>query len=127
MSQKTPQKLYEKILYSKVMLLILLVAIFFMGKGVIGLYDKKQSTGETLELIRAEWERAQERRSVLEKKLDDFETEKGIEMEIRDMFNVAKEGEKVIVIVDTPKEEEVEEIQKEALWYRIIDIFLFWR
>ena len=98
-----------------------------MGKGVIGLYDKKQSTGETLELIRAEWERAQERRSVLEKKLDDFETEKGIEMEIRDMFNVAKEGEKVIVIVDTPKEEEVEEIQKEALWYRIIDIFLFWR
>jgi len=31
------------------------------------------------------------------------------------------------VIVDTPKEEEVEEIQKEALWYRIIDIFLFWR
>jgi cell division protein FtsB len=39
-------------------------------------------------------------------KLSDLNTEKGIEEDIREKFSVAKEGEKVIVIVDEEKEVE---------------------
>jgi len=120
MSEQKEKKLYEKVFYSKITLVFLIVLIFFMSKAVLGLYEKKQNTRESLEVAELELERAEARKSLLNEKLDSFSTEKGIEMEIRDMFNVAREGEKVIVIVDEEKNiSNDDEGGSGGLWNRI--------
>lgn len=94
------KKPHKRLLYSRLAIVPLLVAIFFVFKAVVVQYDKKQGTGESLEVALLEKERVDARARLLEEKLDQFGSERGIEMEIRNMFNVAKEGEKVIVVVN---------------------------
>jgi len=80
-----------------VFLFILLVA---MGKGVWGLVQKNQ-------MARDNYNEAENRLVELEKEKKQLmanvailKTERGIETEIRKNFSVAKEGERVITIVD---------------------------
>ena len=127
MMKENEKKLYERILYSKISLIILVVIIFLMSKAVLGLYEKKQSTDESLYLAEAELERALARTTLLENKLESFGTKKGIEMEIRDMFNVAKEGERVIVIVDDSRVNDTEKDEEISFFSKIKRVLIFWR
>jgi len=98
--------------------------IFFSGKAILGLYEKEQSTNETLEIVNDEFIRIQDRKEFLEAKLKLLATPKGIEMEIRDMFNVAKEGEKVMVVVDDVSKDDLDgTTEKVGLWQKIKNIF----
>ena len=63
----------------------------------------------------------------MQAKIDYLNSERGLEEEIRDKFNVAKEGEEVIVIVG-PEIGKPDDTKKEGslvkgLWSRILDVF----
>ncbi|PIP87063.1 hypothetical protein COW81_02125 [Candidatus Campbellbacteria bacterium CG22_combo_CG10-13_8_21_14_all_36_13] len=117
-------KTYEKFLYSKTSLVVLIIMIFFSGKAVLNLYEKEQSTSETLEVVTNEFNKIQDRKEFLESKLKSLATPKGIEMEIRDMFNVAKEGERVMVVVEkTSNDEDINVNEKKGIWQKIKNIF----
>lgn len=93
------RKLKER-LYSIPVLLVLLVLLFVALNGAWNMYGKYASNSAELSRMRAEAADMRERREELTGKLRYLETDKGVEEEIRNKYNVVKEGEEVVVIVD---------------------------
>lgn len=96
----------RKLLYSRPMVFILLLAVLWVGKAAWGVYlkerDSRQKLGHTMEELAA----LKTRQVSLQEKIDRFKTEQGVEAEIREQFPVAKPGERMVVIVEdqaTPK------------------------
>ncbi|TSD02648.1 MAG: hypothetical protein Athens071416_584 [Parcubacteria group bacterium Athens0714_16] len=101
------KKRYYKILYLRIILLVLIVLTVIFGKGAWNMYEKERIANENL--INAEREL-----SVI----------KGIEKELRKKFDVVKEGEKVIMIVDKKEGTENSVIKdKTGFWNWIKSIF----
>lgn len=76
--------------------------------------------------VEAEATALQARKDALEAEVQYLSDERGIEAEMRRQFDVAKEGEKVVVIVEEEEDEQIETIEVEAStnekrWYE------FWR
>ena len=74
----------------------------FMASGTWGVYQKASLAREQRERFEQELIQLQVRHADLEAKLNALTTERGIEEEIRERYSVAKKGESVVVIVDTP-------------------------
>jgi len=124
MSSILKKKRYERMLYSRPMAVFLIVLIFFLSRAVIGVYEKAQSTSENMEVAHEELITLQERGDLLEDKLSTLGTPKGVEAEIRDKFNVIKEGESVIMLIDSDVEEVGDsESTKRSFWQKIKGIF----
>ena len=101
---------YEKrkmrnVLYSKPVLVLLGVVVLLFIYSVWGAYQKETETKEKWKAREEVLTELEGRESELEEEIDRLNTEKGIEAEIRSKFEVAKEGEEVIVIVEPPEEE----------------------
>lgn len=85
---------------------------------------------EKREAAEAELRAQKERRALMEGKVNHLKEDRGIEEEIRNRFDVAKEGEQVVILVgDAPKQEsttesimDVREGKSESFW----SIFKFW-
>ena len=102
---------YEKrkarnIVYSKPMLVILAILVIAFMYSVYGALEKERETRVVKNQRAAVLEELSEREEVLQLEIDRLNTEKGIEAEIRSKFEVAKDGEEVIVIVEAPSGEE---------------------
>jgi len=64
------------------------------------------------------------RETALQEEIDRLSTQKGIEAEIRGKFEVGKEGEEMIIIVDNPEEEDQKNTGLEkTFWQKIFDWF----
>jgi len=120
---------YEKrrlkhILFSKVTLLILGVAVAFFVTAVWDVYQKAQETAVKRAQREAELAELQEREAMLRSELDRLSTARGLEEEIRGRFEVVREGEGIIVIVDPSEEESQVAAAKEAgFWERLFGWF----
>lgn len=108
-SQK--RRMMKKI-YSIPVLIFLLIILFFVLKGTWGIFKKSSFSEKQRIAVEAELIALQERKNSIEKKIQRLNTETGIEEEIRSKFDVAKEGERLIVIVD--EEEKVLTDEKEG-------------
>jgi len=102
---------YEKrkmrnIVYSKPALVLLGIIMLAFVYSVYGAIQKERETRVVREQRESVLNELHEREEVLQKEIDRLNTEKGVESEIRSKFEVAKEGEEVIVIVEAPEEEE---------------------
>jgi len=64
----------------------------------------------------------EERKEALERNIETLSTDRGVEQEIRNKFEVSKEGERVIVLVDK-KDEENEPLKKRGIFSYILDLF----
>lgn len=91
--------------------------------GIVGwntwdMYTKWRTSNDALAEARIAYSELQEREAFLNQQIGVLETDAGVEAEVRDRFGVAKEGEKVIVILD---EEEQNEIVEEdgGFWSRV--------
>jgi len=77
----------------------------------------------------AELERETDRRSELEKKVEKLNSEQGIESEIRKNFDVAREGETVVVLVEEDRSM-IEPLplssQKLPIWRRFLNFIIPW-
>lgn len=100
-----------------------LLLLWFMG-GVWGVHTKEHETRAKRIESAAELEALEQRATALEAEIDKLSTPRGQEEEIRQKFEVAREGEEVIVILD-PEEEEVveEEVEEPSLWQKILNWF----
>ncbi len=99
MTMLSKQKNRKNILYTIPVLLVFFVLLFFIGKAAWNTYGKMTQSSERRQQAEAELAELESRYDALSEKVEYLETEKGIEEEIRTKFNVAKEGEKVFVIV----------------------------
>ncbi|HEY1037241.1 MAG TPA: septum formation initiator family protein [Candidatus Paceibacterota bacterium] len=115
----------RKRLYSKTVLLVLFIFVLLVARGVVSVYFKERES-------RVEMERANEQRAELQARYDrikdrsdHLQSDAGIEAEIRSKFDVIKEGEGVIVIVDKelPVVEEDKRGVLKKFWDSVVGVF----
>ncbi len=111
------------ILYSKPLLLFLALIVIGMTYSVYGALEKERDTRTTRDQRATVLDELHIREHVLQQEIDRLNTEKGIESEIRSKFEVAKDGEEVIIIVEAPEEAEEDVVPEEekGFWARLFD------
>lgn len=95
------KRLIKRIIYSKVTIFIVAVLLFLVSRGTWKAYGDAKMTKENSDLAVQELNELKGRESVIENQIAELSTLEGREKEIRSKFQVAKEGEKMIMIVDS--------------------------
>ena len=93
--------------HSPLMLMVLLVIFVLFLYNMIGLVEREKETSKKKEQILAQIETLRNRESLLSKDISKLKTPEGIEETIRDKYQVTKEGEKMVVIVDSDNKDEL--------------------
>lgn len=93
---------FRRFCYSKVTIFFMIVFIGLLLPGVYNIYTKNMESVKDKEAALRQLDDLQDREKSLSTKVNYEGTDRGIEGEIRGKFNVAKTGESVIVLVDTP-------------------------
>ncbi len=88
-------------IYSKTTAVILFFLIILVGRGTWNIYQKYQESSQNADRVSVELAKLQGRQADLQKSLSHLDTDEGVEEEIRQKFQVSKDGEKVFVIVDS--------------------------
>lgn len=124
----------KSFLYSKPVIFGLFLIAIVMSVTVYDRYVVAKEMEGKLETKRAELELLKQRAEVLDAKVKYLEDERGIEEELRNRFDVARQGEQVVVLIDpkrgdvketstTPDKEETENIEEKSFW----SILKFWQ
>jgi cell division protein FtsB len=116
----------NKFWHSPLILILLLIFVVFFSYNIIDLVKKKNETSAKKELILDEIESLNSRASRISNDIAKLETEEGKEEIIREKYQVAKEGEKMVVIVDsedTKNEIKREEKTGHGLWNWMKNLF----
>ena len=114
-------------IYSWPFLVLLVVISVFLAHGVWGVYQQELQTRINKNQRLTHLKELEVRKSALQDEINRLSTERGIEEEIRQKFEVAKEGESVIVIVEPPNDSYTEEGDYRGVIQRVIDTVIFWR
>lgn len=88
------------VLYSKAVIFVLIFITILMSVSVYNRFTVSQEMKEKLEAKRIELAELETRAQVLDAKVKYLEDERGIEEELRNRFDVAKEGEQVVVLLE---------------------------
>ena len=99
-------------------LVFLFIVLFFIMKGSFGVYQKYSLSKNRLENSQADLAVLEEKKENIENKIEKIQTDTGIEKEVRSKFDVAREGEKLIIIVED--EVKVDEQEKETGFFTTI-------
>jgi cell division protein FtsB len=95
---------YQKFIYSKVTLIILIIVIFFLLNAVWNVYKKQAMTKDNLIKTATVYESLQAREKMLSSEIERLKTDSGAEEEIRERYGLIRPGEEVIIIVDEHKD-----------------------
>lgn len=118
---------YKKYLYSKLVILVLFVLLIMMLRGTFNIYRKEKESRIELQRIEAQKLELEGRFNDIKSKAEHIQADVGIEEEIRKKFDVVKDGEGVIVIVEKELPLEVEAEKKNVLqrfWQSVKGVFV---
>lgn len=101
------------------MVAVLVVFNIIAVKGVWNMFRKYSESSRNLSVAEAEKNELMERKEALSDKLGRLSSDSGMDEEIRRRFGVAKEGEKVIVIVDEQKAQVSEAVKEYGWWQKL--------
>jgi len=88
-------------LYSKFTIAVLLIVLGLLSWSVLERYSVERDMAAKRAEKEAELSQLEERAAALEAKVDHLRNERGLEEEIRSRFDVAKEGEQVVILLDS--------------------------
>jgi cell division protein FtsB len=91
---------FKNVLNSRPVLVFLGVLVVFFAFGVIGFMGKLQLTEANRKNAENKVAELEKEKSTLTSDIAKLETKSGIEESIREKFGLAREGEKMIIIVD---------------------------
>ncbi len=91
-------------LYSKVTIGLIATLALLVFVSVYKRYQVERQVAERRAAAEAELKELKERAVFLEEKVSHLENERGLEEEIRTRFDVAKEGEQVVIILENENE-----------------------
>ncbi len=100
----------HNILHSKVSVIVIIVFAIYLSISVFERFSVERDMAERRFVSEKELAELRARKEILEKKVKSLEEENGIESEIRRNFDVVKEGEQVVIIIDD--EDVTEEISE---------------
>jgi len=114
----------RQIVYSRLAIVVLLGLVVFLGMQVWDVFQKERSTHTNKKQQERELSELREREGVLRKEVERLETESGLESEIREKFEVGREGEGLIIVIN-PLEENAASSYTEGqgFWERVLSWF----
>lgn len=119
------RKKVRKFLYSKAMLVVLLILVVFVARGAWNIHEKAAiARAERIQAAK-ELTGLQDHQGELEASLVRLKSGRGIEEEVRQKFTVARPGEEVVVIVDEQekKSENGGTSSKVGFWENFLGVF----
>ena len=116
------KKKIRRFLYSPLALCILIALIALIGKATWSVYAKERESRKNLDRATEELAALEGRQKNLSAKIDRLKTPEGIEAEIREQFQVAKQGERMVVVVEDKTVPQVEE-KKSSFVSKFFDFF----
>jgi cell division protein FtsB len=118
------KKQFNKIVYSKVNFVILLVLIIFLARSTYDIYKKYRVSADDYAIVKKDYDGLTSRKEMLSSEISRINTGTGMEEEIRSKFDVAKPGETVVVVVDGTSSTSTDEGNtKNSFWSNILSIF----
>lgn len=110
-------------LYTKPVVAVLLIVTGLLSVSVFERYQVEREMAARRLAAEEEYQMLQERKASLQEDVDYLSGERGIEEEIRKHFDVAKEGEQVVILLgeDPEPEPEIKPAEPRKKWYQ------FWR
>lgn len=122
---KKSKRLIRRIIYSKISIVVLAIIVFFMFNAMIEGYKTAKNARIERERIEKNLSDLGEREEYLREEIEHLNTEIGIEEEIRSRFNVVKDGEEMVVVVN-PISENTNNKQKKANFAGTVDKIKKW-
>ena len=95
--KKNPN-LFKRIIFSRGMALAIILAVVFVGYGLVSLLEKSIDASKGRKIAESQAADLSRQQQDLSKKLADLNTADGQEAALREQFPVVKEGEHVVVI-----------------------------
>ncbi len=117
------KKVIKNIIYSKVSLLILFVLLILVAKGAWNAYGDARVTKENKTLAEQQLLELGERGDSILAEIEQLNTQEGKEKEIRSKFSVIKDGEKMIMVVDSKDSLVDYSKEKNSVWERFLRLF----
>ena len=117
----------RQFMYSKPVLIGLLLLVAVVGKSTWSVYQKAQESAANLQEASKQLQVVADRQSALQAQVERLSTKRGIEEEVRSKFQVAKKGEEVAVIVSvTPEASGTPAVEERpGFWARVGAFFGF--
>jgi cell division protein FtsB len=113
----------NKILYSKVSLVILLIVVIILGKATYNIYQKYKLSSENYAAVKTDYDNLKNRQNMLQSEITRLKTDAGVEEEIRSKFNVAKPGETVVTVINGSSSSSTNNNVKKSFWTSFWSIF----
>jgi cell division protein FtsB len=116
---------FKRYLYSKFTLVVLLGILVLLVPGVWNMFQKEEETRANLNEQELILEELKQREANLRAEIERLSSERGVEEELRSKFEIGKEGEEAIVIVNPSEDESTAagKAQKKSFWQKLLDIF----
>lgn len=86
--------------HSPLVLIVLFCILVLFAYNIVGLIKKERETNQKKNIILSNIESLRNREKSLSSDIEKLKTDEGVEETIRDKYQVVKEGEKMVVIVD---------------------------
>lgn len=109
-----------RLMWRRVGAIVMLAVIAAALRGVWGVYQKSQEAAMLRVEAEAKLAELQDRERVLRNGIANLKSKQGIEAELRERYDLAAEGESVVVIVsppETPPELKPTRFQKFRSWF----------
>jgi cell division protein FtsB len=111
------------LLYHRVTISILFLFLLIVAHSTWDVYSKKRESEELERISLMHKNELESRDNELKSQIDRLQTEPGIEAEIRSKFNVSKDKENVVLIVDSQSSTTKPAEENKGLWERIKSVF----
>jgi cell division protein FtsB len=111
---------WRRVVYSKTILVILLILLVWLGNSTYGIYTKQQKSQNNLARTQEELKDLEKRQQDLQAKIQRLNQATGVDEEIINKFRMVKEGEKMIVLVDTPEVDTSISTVTEKSWLDVV-------
>lgn len=110
-------------IYNKITLSVFFVIVLISLFSTFNVWRKKVESQKLTESSESKVAELEARKVFIDDQIVKLNTEEGIEEEIRSKFSVAKEGEKVVVVVNDDLDNNIETEEKRSLWQKFLDFF----
>src|SRR3989344_286558 len=118
------RRLFRQALYSRLVLILLVLIISLLGFSVFKLYRKERMASAERQALLSELARLEARRAELGLEIERLGTTRGQEEEIREKLGLALPGEHVVTIIGLEGTSTVS-VEEEKNWFwSLIDSFL---
>ncbi|MFC1775326.1 septum formation initiator family protein [Patescibacteria group bacterium] len=125
MKKFIPKHRWQNVVFSKAALAVLFIVILFAGNAAWNMYQKYKESKELRDRALAELQELERREQNLSEDIENLQTQRGMEEELRKRFGIVKGGEEVVIVIDNPNDEDGDksDSSKKGFWANVSGFF----